>query len=327
MEAPRSSIAVAPGLPEADGRGLPRCVGRERELLALERLHGEVLSSGRGRVALVTGPAGIGKTRLVQELRRRLVARGAFVVEGRSREGGRAFQPLIEIVEQAVRALGEAGAARAAARGVEVAEALKGRRVDRADEQAAPFHEMRRVQLYERLAAFLAEAARVQPLAIVIHDLHLADGATRALTAHLAQTRFGAPELHGLDGPAEERLRALLVVTSRADDGAWLEGAAAERIALAGLDEAGIREFLQAPEVVQFFAGATGGHPRALEALLEARPADADELFRALVERLSPEAARLLRALSVYGRPAGPDVLRKIGNAVQDDIARAVAEL
>ncbi len=329
MEVRSTATADQPhGLAERDPRGLPRCVGRERELQALEKLHADVMSGGRGKVALVTGPAGIGKSRLAQELRRRLQARGATVVEGRSREGARAYQPLLEVVEAAVRALGDLGASRTAARGVEVAEALKGRLGDgRGDDAAADF-EARRVRLYERVAGFLAEAARIQPLAILIHDLHCADGATRALVAHLAQTRFGAPELHGLDAP-DERVRALLVVTSRADDGAWLDGVAAEVVPLGGLDEAGIREFLQAPEVVQFFAEATGGRPRALEALLEARPADADELFRALVERLSPEAARLLRALSVYGRPAAPDVLRRITPAplAEEPLLRAVAEL
>jgi DNA-binding NtrC family response regulator len=303
-------------------------VGRERELGGLEKLHEEVSTSGRGRIALITGAAGIGKSRLLQELRRRLQARGAVIVEGRSREGARAYQPWLEVVEQTVRALGELGASRVAAQGAEVCDALKGRGGDlKSATVAVAAAEMRRVQLYERVAAFLADAARTLPLVVVIHDLHLADGATCALTAHLAQTRFGSPEIEGLDVPETERLRGLLVVTSRNDDAAWLEGVASERITLGGLDEGGIREFLQAPEVVQFFAEATGGRPRALEALLEARPADADELFKALVERLSPEAARLLRALSVYGRPAGPDVLRKIGNAVQDDIARAVAEL
>src|SRR5258706_11852007 len=275
MEVRSTATADQPhGLAERDLRGLPRCVGRERELAALERLHAEVIQGGRGRVALVTGDAGIGKTRLTQELRRRLQARGATVVEGRSREGGGAYQPRLEVVEATGRGLGDLGAARAAARGVEVAEALKGRLADgrAGDGLGAPELEARRVRLYERLAGFLAEAARIQPLAILIHDLHCADGATRALVAHLAQTRFGAPELHGADGP-DDRVRALLVVTSRADDGAWLDGVAAERFPLGGLDEAGIREFLQAPEVVQFFAEATGGRPRALEALLEARPA------------------------------------------------------
>ncbi|MSP59666.1 MAG: tetratricopeptide repeat protein [Myxococcales bacterium] len=318
-------------LPIADRRGLPRCVGREGELVALERLHDEALATGRGRVALVTGPAGIGKSRLMQELRRRLQGRGATVVEGRSREGARAFQPLLEVVEATVRALGDLGASRTAAHGLEVCEALQGRNAARPGGGEAAASEMRRVALYERLAAFLAEAARIQPLVIVIHDLHLADAASRKLTAHLAQTRFASPEL---PASIEDRLRGLLVVTSRDDAGDWLEGVAAERVALCGLDDGGIREFLQSPEVVQFFAEATGGRPRALEALLEARPADADELFHALRGRLSPEAGRILRALSVYGRPASPDALYRLSGGrpgphepLGDEVVRAVTEL
>ncbi len=323
MELVRPAENTRPAL--AERRGLPRCVGRDRELAGLERLYGEAIDGGRGRVALVAGPAGIGKTRLMQELRRRLKARGATVLEGRSREGARAYEPILEVIDSAVRALGDVGASRAAAQGIDVSEALKGRSGDgRGLVDGSAASELRRVALYERVAGFVAEAARHLPLAILIHDLHLADGATRALAAHLAQTRAASPEL---EHSAEDRLRALVVVSSRDDDRGWLEGVAAERFALAGLDEDGIREFLQAPEVVQFFAAATGGQPRALEALLEAPPADADDLFRALCDRLSPEARRVLGALSLFGRPAGAEALRRVATVAGDELGRAVAEL
>src|SRR6476660_2471153 len=90
MEVRRTTAEPQPRSPlgEVQGRrGLPRCVGRDRELAALEALHDEVQSTGRGRVALVTGAAGIGKSSLLAELARRLEKRGATVVEGRSREG------------------------------------------------------------------------------------------------------------------------------------------------------------------------------------------------------------------------------------------------
>ena len=44
------------------------CVGRERELAWLEALVGECIDEPRARVAMVSGPAGIGKSRLRQEL-------------------------------------------------------------------------------------------------------------------------------------------------------------------------------------------------------------------------------------------------------------------
>ena len=54
-------------------RGLTPLVGRERELAALEDLFREV-RGGRGQIVFIAGEAGIGKSRLLLEFRRRLEA-------------------------------------------------------------------------------------------------------------------------------------------------------------------------------------------------------------------------------------------------------------
>jgi tetratricopeptide (TPR) repeat protein len=281
-----------------------------------------VRTAGGGRVALVSGEAGIGKSRLLDELRARLSPQ-ARVLEGNCREAAPPYTPVIEIVDAAVRALGDDGPA---ARGREVLEALSGR--------AAPGHprssgddaswQLRRLALFEQVSSFLTDVSRAQPLVLLVHDLHLADASTRGLVAHLCETRVGAPEL---EAPRAERLWGLVVVSSREGDSAWLAGAATERLALGALDTDGVRAFLQSPEVVAFFAEATGGRPRALEALIETRPADADELFRARLERLSSPARSLLSALAVLGHAAGLEGLRRAAAVDEDEIARAVAEL
>ena len=53
---------------------------RDRELAALDRLIADA-GDGRGRVALIEGPAGIGKSRLLAEARTR--ARGMTVLSAR----------------------------------------------------------------------------------------------------------------------------------------------------------------------------------------------------------------------------------------------------
>jgi DNA-binding winged helix-turn-helix (wHTH) protein len=68
-------VAVVPGLPAEQRTNLQRAltsfVGRERELAALAAWAAEVRDEGESRWVRVVGPAGIGKTRLVQELRKR----------------------------------------------------------------------------------------------------------------------------------------------------------------------------------------------------------------------------------------------------------------
>jgi DNA-binding NtrC family response regulator len=312
--------APAPAAPNGESKlGL---VGRERELERLEALFAAARDGRAGRVALVTGEAGIGKSRLLDEMARRLRDAGAPVLEGRCVEaqaGARPYEPIAAIVEAAV-AFGQAQARTPAwiDRGREVLDALAGRARPAAD---GPTWELRRVALFEQVASFLVDVSRTQPLGVFIHDLHLADGATRGLVAHLAETRVAAPEL---DGKSGERLWGLFALGAREADAAWLAGAAVERIELAALDLGGVRAFLQSPEVVAFFAEATGGRPRALEALLESRPADADEIFRARIARLTHDAREALGALAVLGRPASPDELRRVAGAAD---ARACAEL
>jgi transcriptional regulator with GAF, ATPase, and Fis domain len=319
MEA-NSKPSVRPEVEAPTSSSRLTSVGRERELVRLETLFAAARDSGGGRVALVTGEMGVGKSRLLDELRARMQVAGVPVLEGHCREAAPAYLPVIEIVEAALRTLGNTPAA---ARAREVLESLRGRQAVSAGASADGW-EVKRAALFEQISSFLVDVARPRPVCVLVHDLHLADGATRGMVAHLAQTRFGAPELDGTGG---ERLWGLLALTACELEDSWLAGAAGERLPLSPLDAEGVKAFLQSPEVVSFFAEATGGRPRALEALLETRPVDADELLRARVERLSPPARALVEALSVYGRPVSVESLRKIANVDGSAIGRAVTEL
>ena len=70
-------------------------VGREPELAALDRLLLDA-QRGRGRLLLLTGEAGIGKSRLLTEAIARARARGLVALSGRAVDGGGALRPLAE---------------------------------------------------------------------------------------------------------------------------------------------------------------------------------------------------------------------------------------
>jgi class 3 adenylate cyclase/tetratricopeptide (TPR) repeat protein len=93
----RSRLAVAAGR-------LTRFVGRQSELGVLADAWERVLD-GTGQTVLVCGEPGVGKSRLVYELRERLGAAPHTWLECRcsAYTQGTAFQPLIELVTQGVR--------------------------------------------------------------------------------------------------------------------------------------------------------------------------------------------------------------------------------
>ena len=84
LTAPPISLAPATSTPPRTllGKATP-CVGRDRELASLEALYREAEADSRARVALVTGAAGAGKSRLRHELLRRLGDAPALLLFGR----------------------------------------------------------------------------------------------------------------------------------------------------------------------------------------------------------------------------------------------------
>src|SRR5438552_19128751 len=78
---------MIPAMPPPHQRTEAVFVGRHRELVEL-RAGLEDAVTGRGRFFLVVGEAGIGKTRLVEELAREAAERGQLVLWGRCWQGG-----------------------------------------------------------------------------------------------------------------------------------------------------------------------------------------------------------------------------------------------
>src|SRR5262245_26476289 len=99
VELERASDAAGANAPASDSSA--PFVGREDELARLERSFAEAVG-GRGAVAVVTGPAGIGKTRLVERFASQSAARGARVAFGRNRaeEGVPPFWLWLQVLRQ-----------------------------------------------------------------------------------------------------------------------------------------------------------------------------------------------------------------------------------
>jgi CheY-like chemotaxis protein len=193
----------------------PVFVGRETELRVLD----EELArgaGGEGRVVLVSGEEGIGKTSLALEVARRARERACTVLWGQCHEtgGAPAYWPWIQILRRYVETadaetLREDLAESAAAVGW-ITPALRERCPDLPTPDTAA---LSRFHVVDGVAQFLKRVAGRRPLALVLDDLHRADGDSRYLFRFLAtESRDASLLLLGVyrDGPPESPIAAEL---------------------------------------------------------------------------------------------------------------------
>jgi adenylate cyclase len=183
-----ASPAVATRLPSPDSTAV---VGRETERAQL--LHGinQALAKS-GTLIGVSGEAGIGKTRLVEEALERARHSGCQTLLGRcyEQDGTPPLIPYIEVLEAASRLL-PAAVFREAIRpcAPELAKLLP--ELHRLfPDMAPPLElppELRQRFLFTNVRDFLARASQIAPIVIALDDLQWADPSTLQLTHYLAQ--------------------------------------------------------------------------------------------------------------------------------------------
>lgn len=156
-------------------------VGRDRELAAL-RAELAAAMQGAGRLVLVTGEAGIGKTALLTAHAREARARGALVAWGRCHEmpGAPAYWPWLRLIEDLV--LSEE---LPDARSDDLRALRDGLRTAASREATTP-GESDRFELFARIARSLSAVARKRGLVLALDDVHWADAASVELLRFLA---------------------------------------------------------------------------------------------------------------------------------------------
>ncbi len=306
------------------------CVGREAELAKLDTMYSRAAVEG-GHSVLINGPSGVGKSRLLLELKRRLRLDGVCVLEGRCRQDQTAYQPFLEIVRVASNYLADlAPALFQAARSMEIIEGLSGGGIPNGDLRFDRWED-RRIRLYDSVGELLSTVAQVRAPVIILHDAQFADEASLSLLGHLLNTLSGSPELRRQD--AHNVFKGLFIVSERLNGrGATvgtrdLSSVSHAHLTLSGLDRAGVEAFLTSPEVVSRFVEASGGNPRHLEALLEPSDSDADALLLLRLKDLPAGARRIASALAVLGRPASPRTLGRLAGLLGTKLGPAMERL
>jgi DNA-binding CsgD family transcriptional regulator len=306
-------------------------VGRDAELGRLVALLDDA-QAGRAVVGLVSGDAGVGKSRLTCEIASLAADRGFTVLSGQCAELGDSvpYLPLADALR---------GAAQIPATGVKDAlasrPALSRLLPDGGDGRATESDRsgLARQQMFGAVLGLLAELAAASPVLLVLEDLHWADASTRDLLTFLSRM------LH--------RERVALIGTYRSDDlhrRHPLRPVVAElqrlpsviSVNLGPLDPAAMAEHLtgvavghlDAKELNDIVARAEGNAYYAEELLAAADrslPAGLAALLLNRVELLSDAAQRVLRTAAVAGRRADDELVRAasgLGAAEYEDAVR-----
>jgi class 3 adenylate cyclase len=165
-------------------------VGRESEMTQLRAAVDDALS-GRGRLVLLAGEPGIGKTRCCDELATYARLRGAQVLTGRCYEsqGAPAYWPWVQVVRSYAHERDPDDLRSELGSGASVIAQVVPEVAARVVGLASPpllDPEQARFRLFDSIAAFLKNAAQRQPLLLVLDDLHWADEPSLLLLRYLA---------------------------------------------------------------------------------------------------------------------------------------------
>lgn len=226
-------------------------VGRKKELDKLNREF-EMSVAGRGRLVFIVGDAGLGKTRLVDEFRRRIVGKDVLFLQGRFYESGGAlpYKVFCDSLRGSIHYLAE--------HSLEELEAVFGSLSDRvindftsADPLSVLLNhsthsgnaEQEKYKIFDYLTRIYSSLSRVRPVMLFLDDLQWADELTLDFLAYLIR--------------AAERDRLFIVATMRdweiSNEGnpvrIWLRQMSRygsyEQIKLTPLTESEVRQILE----------------------------------------------------------------------------------
>ena len=290
-----------------------------RRMIAIRE---ESIGAGSSALIVLHSPHGGGSEPLIKGWRRHLMEERLQVFEG-SCNGGGSYRPLREIVGRYLRVLDGIGGLdeEVTALAAQVSASLglptvAGLTQSRATKEASGLDQLR---FFDVLGRLMIALSKRMPGVVIVHQLELADSATRAALDYLLKNVFTDPvDRYAPAGRAAGFQGTVVVSASEVDDNlSALEDdlrdrARAHWISLRDLEEEAIRGFLLSDEVVARLTQASSGSVEALADLLGSLPGKIEDLYLRRLERLDRADRRVIQALAVLGAPAKPDFLLRV---------------
>ena len=344
----------------AAARGLTRFVGRDSEVDqlrgALERAH-----AGHGQVVAVVGEPGVGKSRLCWEFTHVQRSRGWLTLEAGSVSYGKAiaYFPFIDLLKAYfhIEARDDTWTIREKVTGKILAldqdlepslsALLSLLEVPVEDEEWGRLDPpQRRQRTLDALKRLLLRESQVQPLILLVEDLHWIDAETQALLDSLVESlpttralllvNYRSEYEHGWGKKVYYwQLRIDSLPTETADD--LLTGLLGTDTSLDSLKRTLIdrteanplflEESVRALAETKALTGERGAYRLTQDATVIQVPATVQALLAARIDRLSREDKRLLQAASVIGKDVPFAPLLAIAELAEEDLRRGLAHL
>lgn len=310
-------------------------IGRDVELARLSSVL-ERARSGEAQAVLVAGDAGVGKTRVLDEVAGRAAAAGMVVLSGHCVDLGDVGLPYLPFTE----VLGVlAGDERFA--GTLAAHPVVGRLLGGGTDAVSD-----RLRLFEGIAGLLADLSEVAPVLLVLEDLHWADQSSRDLLRFLLSRGILQRAAGGAPGH-----RLAVLASYRADDlhrrhplrpllAELVRLPAVERLELRPMADAEVARLVRAVQeqplpdtTVRRIVERAEGNAFYAEELVAATdtgaggvPSGLADVLLIRFEQLSDTAQQVLRTAAVAGRRVEHDVLRGAVGIPEEELESALRE-
>ena len=328
-------------------------VGRGEEMDQLKRALTQVFS-GEGRVVLIEGEPGVGKTRLVEQLVTYARLRGAQVLTARchQEEGIPAYWPWMRMIRLfAYQRDAETLASQLGSGAGDIAQLVSEVRERLPDlpPVISEGGETSRFRLFDAIATFLTRASQTQPLVLFIDDLHWADQSSLLLLEFVAQELDLSRVLIVATYRSEEAKRSRLLARTI---GEIVRAPTTLRLNLGGFSRGDVARFIEetvgqpAPnelvtrvhertegnaffvtEVVHLVAVESNtDDPALLRALKISIPPTVREVITRRLEQLSGPARGLLVTAAAIGREFTFQVLDRVSDLPAGEILGCLEE-